>query len=309
MRSDPAHSIVQLVRALSAPVLLEEQTLIKFAQIFRRKLGGTAFNGAELHAELGIAARGNGNRGQASGAPRIAVIPVQGVLAQHPQSLGTSTDEIDQDISAALADPRIDGILLDMDSPGGTVPGIPELGAKILAGRAVKPIVALANGLAASAAYWLASAAHEIIVTPSGEVGSIGVYMLHEDWSRNLDQEGVAITAISAGKYKTEGAPWAPLSAEAEANMRERVDEVYGWFVRAVAMGRKAESQKAVREVYGQGRVLGAAQAVKANLADRIGTFDDAVARVAARVERAVGSQAGPSASLLRRRLELGGSV
>src|SRR6266850_7722071 len=185
MRNDPAHSNVQLVRALSAPVLLEEQTLIKFAQIFRRKLAGTTFNGAELHAELGIAARGNGNQRPAG--PRIAVIPVQGVLALHPQSLGASVEEIDQDITAALADPRVDGILLDMDSPGGTVPGIPELGAKILAGRAVKPIVALANGLAASAAYWLASAAHEIIVTPSGEVGSIGVYMLHEDWSKNLD--------------------------------------------------------------------------------------------------------------------------
>jgi len=304
MRNDPAHSIVQLVRALSAPVLLEEQTLIKFAQIFRRKLAGTTFNGAELHAELGIAARGNGNQRPAG--PRIAVIPVQGVLALHPQSLGASVEEIDQDITAALADPRVDGILLDMDSPGGTVPGIPELGAKILAGRAVKPIVALANGLAASAAYWLASAAHEIIVTPSGEVGSIGVYMLHEDWSKNLDQEGIAITAISAGKYKTEGAPWAPLSAEAEANMRERVDEVYGWFIKAVAMGRKAESQKAVREGYGQGRVLGAVQAVKANLADRIGTFDDAVGRVAARVERTMGSQTGASASTRRRRLELG---
>ena len=299
---DPNRSIVQLVRALSGPVLLEQDTLVRLAQIFRRKLAGASFTGAELHAELGIAARG---RTAARAAATIAVVPIQGLIAQHPQSLGASVDEIDQELTAALTNPRIDAILLDVDSPGGTVGGVPELGAKILAGRAEKPIVALANGLMASAAYWLGSAADEVVVTPSGEVGSIGVYMLHEDWSRNLDQDGIAVTAISAGKYKTEGAPWEPLSAEAEAFMRARVDEVYGWFIKAVATGRR-DSQANVRAGYGEGRVLGAAQAVKAKLADRVATFEETVARLVARVDRAA-TRGGQSAAILRKRLDLGG--
>jgi len=289
--------IIQLVRALSGPVLLEEQTLIKLAQIFRRKLNGEAFDGSALHAELGMA--GPAGRGGAEKQTTIAVIPIYGLIAQHPQSLGASTVEIGRKLDAALASRSVDAILLDVDSPGGAVGGVPELGAKIAAARAVKPITALANGLMASAAYWLGSQADEVVVTPSGEVGSIGVYMLHEDWSQNLAQEGVKIRGISAGKYKLEGAPWEPLDPEAEAFMQQRVDEVYGWFVKAVASGRK-DSQANVRGGYGEGRVLGGIQSVKANLADRVATYEETVGRLAARVQRR-----GPSAAALDRKLAL----
>lgn len=289
-----------LIDALSAPLAIRQTTLETFVRVFRSKLGGALFNGAELHAELGIAAPRS--RQGARDAPTVAVIPIQGVIAQHPQSLGTSTDEIGAALNAALANDRVDAILLDVDSPGGTVGGIPELGAKIAAATQSKPIVALANSMMASAAYWLASQADEVVVTPSGEVGSIGVFMVHEDWSKNLEQEGVAITAISAGKFKIEGAPWEPLSAEAEAFRRARVEEVYGWFVKAVASGRR-DSQANVRSSYGEGRVLGAVQAVNAKLADRIGTFEDTVMRLATKVQRR--ASRGASASLLRRRLAL----
>ena len=234
--------------------------------------------------------------------PMIAVIRIWGVIAQHPQSLGLSVDEIGMALDAALASAQVDGILLDIDSPGGSVGGVPELAARILAARERKPIWAIANGLMASAAYWIGSAAADVVVTPSGEVGSIGVYMLHEDWSKNLEQDGIKITAISAGKYKTEGAPWGSLSAETEAVYRQRVDEVYGWFVKAVAMQRK-DSQVNVRGGYGQGRVLGATQSVQANLADRVATYDETVARLADRVKRS--ARRGQSAELLGRRLEL----
>lgn len=289
-----------LIDALSAPLAIRQTTLETFVRVFRSKLGGAWFNGAELHAELGIAAPRP--RQGAREAPTVAVIPVQGVIAQHPQSLGTSTDEIGAALNAALVNDRVDAILLDVDSPGGTVGGIPELAAKIAEATQVKPIVALANSMMASAAYWLASQADEVVVTPSGEVGSIGVYMVHEDWSKNLEQEGVSITAISAGKFKTEGAPWEPLGAEAEAFRRARVEEVYGWFVKAVASGRR-DSQANVRNGYGEGRVLGAVQAVNAKLADRVGTFEDTVMRLATRVQRR--ASRGASASLLRRRLTL----
>jgi signal peptide peptidase SppA len=291
--------IVQLVRALSQPVLLEHDTLVKLAQIFQRKISGESFDGPTLHAEFNAATPAQRASTAPSAGPTIAVIPIHGMIAQHPQSMGTSTDEIGAQLAAALNNPRVDAILLDIDSPGGTVDGIPELGAKIAAARGVKPITAFANSFIASAAYWLASQADEVVVTPSGQVGSIGVYMLHEDWSQKLANEGVKIRAISAGKYKLEGAKWEPLDPDAEAFIQQRVDEVYGWFVKAVASGRR-DTQTNVRNGYGEGRMLGAAQAVKANLADRVGTFNEAVGGLARRAQRP-----GPRADLLRRHLEL----
>lgn len=294
--------IPQLVHALSAqPLVIERRTLTTLVDLFRRKLSGASFNGAELHAELGIATPPTIKPSREAGA--IAVIKIRGMITQHPvMSLGTSTDEIGAALNAALANDKVDAILLDVDSPGGTIGGIPELADRIAAARDVKPIVAFANGLMASAAYWLGSQAAEVVATPSGDVGSIGVYMLHEDWSQHLEREGIAITAISAGKYKTEGAPWEPLSAEAEDHFRARVEEAYGWFIKAVARGR-GDSQANVRSGYGEGRVLGAAQALKAGLVDRVATFEETVGRLAAKVQRS--TKRGPGADLLRRRLAL----
>ena len=296
-----AKLIPQLVHALSAqPLVMERRTLEALVDVFRRKLAGASFTGEQLHAELGVAAPRTRSPREGAG---IAVIPIQGVFTQHPSfSLGTSTDEIGQALNVALASNQVDAILLDVDSPGGTIGGVPELADKIAAARQQKPIVAFANGLMASAAYWLSAAASEVVVTPSGEVGSIGVYMLHEDWSRNLAQEGVTVTAISAGKYKTEGAPWEPLNAEAEAHMRAMVDEAYGWFVKAVADGRH-DSQANVRAGYGEGRVLGAKEALRAKLVDRVATYDETVQRLATRVTRA--NRRGASADVLGRRLAL----
>jgi signal peptide peptidase SppA len=219
------------------------------------------------------------------------VIPIQGIIAEHPQSLGISTEEIGAQFDAAMASRSINAILFDVDSPGGTVNGVSDLAAKIFAARGTKPTLAISRSLMASAAYWLASAADEVMVTRDGETGSIGVYTVHEDWTQALEQEGVTITPISAGKYKLEGAPWAPLGEEAQAVLQARVDEVYGWFVKAVSAHRH-DTQANVRSGYGEGRVLGAEQSVKAGLADRIGTFEDAIARLSARVERRGGASA-----------------
>src|SRR3990172_1504844 len=227
--------IPQLIRALSAPLALEPTTLFRLASVFRRKLQGVLLGGGEIHGEMGVPMPDERPVREQS---RVAIVPIYGVISQHPQSMGTSTDEIGAMFGAALASPNVDAILLDVDSPGGTITGVPELAAEIFAGRGVKPITAIANGLAASAGYWIAAAASKVVVTPSGEAGSIGVYMLHEDWSKNLEQEGIKLTAISAGKFKTEGAPWEPLAEEAQAFYQAQVTEAYGWFIRDVAQFR-----------------------------------------------------------------------
>jgi signal peptide peptidase SppA len=142
--------------------------------------------------------------------------------------------------------------------------------------------VAQVNSLAASAAYWLASQADEIISIPSGTAGSIGVFTAHQDLSKALAQEGIDITLISAGKYKVEGNPFEPLTPEAKAVLQDRVDTAYAQFVKDVAQGRGV-SQASVRDGYGQGRALGAKEALKAGLIDAIATMDQTLSRLTGR--------------------------
>lgn len=179
---------------------------------------------------------------------------------------------------AAEQDPRVSTILLDIDSPGGDVSGVQE--AADLVFNSSKPVVAHANTLAASGAYWIATQANELVVTPSGQVGSVGVYTMHQDLSAALEQEGVAVTLVSAGKHKVEANPFGPLDDEAREQLQSVVDTAYQQFVGAVARGRGV-SPAAVRSGFGEGRVLDAQAARKAGMVDRIETLDQTVARLA----------------------------
>jgi hypothetical protein len=131
--------------------------------------------------------------------------------------------------------------------------------------------------LNASAAYYLSCQATEVVVSPSSLTGSIGVYSAHEDYSAADEKAGVKVTLISAGKYKTEGNMYEPLSDDARSAMQGLVDSFYGKFVKAVARGRGV-SQSAVRDGFGQGRVVTAEDAVKFKLADRVDTLDEVLA-------------------------------
>lgn len=147
----------------------------------------------------------------------IAVLPFYGVAVQRADAVGEafgllSLGRFTQAFRTALADHAVGAILIDIDSPGGSAYGVAELADEIYRGRARKPIAAIANSLAASGAYWVASAADEFYVTPpGGEVGSIGVVTAHQDVSKALRTAGVETTLISAGKHKTEGNPFEPL--------------------------------------------------------------------------------------------------
>jgi ClpP class serine protease len=139
-------------------------------------------------------------------------------------------------------------------------------------------MVAVANTMAASAGYWLACAPGELVVTPSGAVGSIGVWGAHEDISAAMEKEGVKVTLVSAGKYKVEGNPYEPLSDEAKAALQADVDNFYSMFVKAVAKNRGV-SQDSVANGYGQGRMVMASLAVKQGMADSVATLDQTLAR------------------------------
>lgn len=189
---------------------------------------------------------------------------------------GTSTELIGERIKSAVDDPKVENIVLNIDSPGGNVFGIQELVAIIHKARKSKKVIAVANSLAASGGFWIGASASEFVVTTGGEVGSIGVITAHQDQSEMENQLGLKTTIISAGKYKSEGNPHEPLEDEALQAIQKRVYEYYGEFVKAVAKGRGVKAGD-VREGFGQGRTVGAKEALSLGMVDRIQTFDEVI--------------------------------
>jgi signal peptide peptidase SppA len=231
----------------------------------------------------------------------IAVLPLYGVVTQRGNMVddisgpgSTSTQQFTSALRQVLADDTVGQILIDIDSPGGSVYGVAELASEIVKARAQKPVVAVANSLAASAAYWIGCSASEFYVTPGGEVGSIGVWQAHFDYSKALEEEGVKTTLVSAGKFKVEGNPYVPLDPQAQAFMQSRVDDYYNAFIQAVAVGRGV-SVDDVRNGMGEGRVLGADAALAQRMVDGIASFDD----VLAKMQKSAISQKPPRASRL----------
>ena len=226
----------------------------------------------------------------ASAGSGIAVLPLYGVVTQRGNMVddisgpgSTSTQQFSAVLRQMLSDDTVGQILIDIDSPGGSVYGVAELASEIVKARAQKPIIAVANSLAASAAYWLGCSASEFYVTPGGEVGSIGVWQAHFDYSEALKEDGVKPTLISAGKFKVEGNPYVPLDEQAQAFMQSRVDDYYNAFVKAVAIGRGV-SVNDVRTGMGEGRVLGADAAMAQSMVDGIASFEDVLTKMQANI-------------------------
>jgi signal peptide peptidase SppA len=196
-------------------------------------------------------------------------IAIVGVLGQNDWFTDTDYSAIRQDVRRALGDPSVRMIDLVIDSPGGSVLGLPETADVIHAANRVKPVRAFVTGIAASAAYWLASQASTVTLTPSGEVGSVGILDLHADISKALDNAGVKLTAVTAGEHKTERAPFVPLSDEAKAHMQAGVDEWYSDFLAAIRRGRGA--RVLTHSTFGAGRMLSSREALAAGMVDFIG--------------------------------------
>ena len=230
---------------------------------------------------------------------KVVVLPLFGVVAQRMDLFselsggGTSTERFGRDFDKAMRDDDVDAIVLNIDSPGGSVYGVQELADKIYEARGKKKTYAIANSLAASAAYHIGAAADQFYVTPSGEAGSIGVFSVHVDRSKMNEQDGVDVTYISAGKYKVEMNPDNPLTDEARTAAQASVDEYYDAFVANVARFRGVK-EKEVRNGFGEGRVVSAQRAVEEGMADRVMTLESLLS------ELGVGQKRRKSASQMR---------
>lgn len=221
----------------------------------------------------------------------IAVLPLYGMIAPRANlvmdySGGTSCQVFSGMLADALADDAVGQIIIDIDSPGGSVAGVPELASELMQARTQKPVIGIANHLSASAAYWLGACCSELYASPSAEIGSIGVWTAHQDLSQAYADAGVKTTLISAGKFKTEGNEFGPLDPEAKSFIQSNVDGYFRQFTTAVARGRGVPLD-AVRKGMGQGRCLPADQALSEKMVDGILDFNSLVRDMQARPRNA----------------------
>ena len=293
-------------RLLNTPLLLHPQKLDAIiAGLGGRLLGvdGLQMDAAELTARAALPAemfttrRGERTERGYRVVDGVAVISAMGGLVHRTKLAADSSlligyNDLAADVEDALGKADVHAIALVMDSPGGEVAGAFELAERIYAARGRKPMVAVADGMAASAAYLAASAADEVVLTPTSYVGSIGVVMRHVDFSRALANDGITVSHIFAGEHKIDGNPYQPLPDAVRAALQADIEGLYQMFVQAVAKHRGIDEQ-AVRDT--RAGVYRGVAAVAARLADRIGTVDAVVAELATRRTHTVATAVGIS--------------
>lgn len=284
------------------PWLLVPERLALIAEVLELRRTGQRFTEAELRERLGADVLlfddeeddGPGYRIEAG----VAILPLDGVMS-HRMNLfsrisgGTSTELFGQWLDQVLDNPSVRAVLIDCNSPGGSSAGVDELATKIHAARGTKPIVAVANVLMASAAYYVCSAADQVVVSPSATVGAIGTYTIHREYSQASLLQGVRYTVLSAGRHKTDGNPYEPLSAQAHGTILEYVQSIQEMFLAAVARNRGVTPQQVV-ERFGDGKCFFGARAVTAGLADRVATFDAVLAELQATARESGGPPPSP---------------
>lgn len=283
---DRLEAIVEVVERRASGVFLKDEEIAAIKG--ERKYNGTIETmSVSENGEIVVAASRAQEQPSSSQGNVIAVINVMGIIAQHASQVddisgsgGTSTERLSNGFRMAIADPSVLAIVLNVDSPGGPVSGVQALADEIFAARGKKPIVAQCNSLMASAAYWIGAACDEIVMSPGSQAGSIGVYTIHKDMSVAADKEGVKITFIKAGEFKTEGNQFEPLGLDAAAAIQKTVDAYYSDFTKAVAKYRGVTSAD-VRGGFGQGRLEKDSFAVSSGLADRVATLDQTLNRLA----------------------------
>lgn len=284
-------------RLFGTPLLVHRAKLDVILGALSDRIGLAApvagLDGADLSVKRHLA--------DASDSPGIAVIPVHGSLVK--RTLGvealsglTSYADIETMLAAAVSDASVRGILLDIDSPGGEVNGCFELARTVREAAALKPVWAIANDSAFSAAYAIGCAAQRLFVTETGGVGSIGVIALHIDQSAKDAQDGLRYTAITAGAHKNDYSPHEPLQDAARSALQAEVDRLYGMFSAHVSAMRGLDEQ-VVRA--SEAAVYFGPQGVALGLADAVGTLGTALSEFSDFLRARGGKTPTPRTALL----------
>lgn len=189
----------------------------------------------------------------------------------------TSPQDFAKAVRAAAIDSEVSQIILDIDSPGGTVSGTHDAAMAVREAAAAKPVTAVANDMAASAAYYIASQATSIVALPSAVIGSIGVIMAHKDITAAEQAIGIKTTVLRTGPRKAIGRSDESLTDETRSELQSHLESHFQVFLQAVADGRGLTPEE-VRERYGDGNVFVGAEALEAGLVDELGTLSDTIA-------------------------------
>ena len=233
---------------------------------------------------LQIKSEAKDQREASTTAKGIAVIPIIGSMSHRATGIEamsgmTSYATLQKQFDAAFNDPNVGSILMDIDSPGGSVAGAFDFRDYLMSKKGTKPVYALARDAMCSAAYLIGSTADKVYATQTARVGSIGVVAMHTDASGKMEKDGIKPTFISAGKFKTAGNPYEKLEGEKLKYLQDSVDESYDMFINAVADARGID-KKVIRDT--EARVYGGKKAVEIGLADGIRTYESVLAEMSA---------------------------
>lgn len=274
---------------------MEETKLLAIVDMLAMQAEGGKLSAEEIEAKIAPQTAAAVARKEGT----VAIVPLRGVISPRASMVpnsstggGAVAETFTSNIERMAADDGVKAIIVDGDTPGGNVLGVDEASAAVAAVKGVKPIVVQVTGNLASAGYWIGASADEIVMTPSSQVGAIGVRTAYDDITARLEKEGIAREVLAAGKFKGEGI-LGPLSEEARAYQMGRLEEYYGMFVDRVAAGRGVTSQ-AVRDGFGQGRMLGAKGAIAEGMADRVATMKETLARFGVGPAQPQGRKAAP---------------
>jgi len=271
---------VKIIDVLSAPWAIIPERLDEITEIYSTHLRGEKIDIEKVEARLGVPLS-NDEKGY-DVIKGVAIVPIEGVIAKKMNlfsqiSGGCSTQLVERDIRQALADDDVHSIVLHLDTPGGSVDGTAELGEVVFEARGQKRVVALADGLMASAGVWIGSAAEYVFMTgPTTHVGSIGVVTQHVDYSEAYKNAGIKVTEIYAGKYKRIHSSYKPLSKEGKATLQDDVDYLYSMFVDVVAKHRGTTSDDVLKRM-ADGRMFIGQRAIDAGLVDGVATLDQLI--------------------------------
>jgi len=268
---------VRIIDILTSPWSIVPAKMMEIVEIYNTHLKGEKIDLKVIEAQSGKPL--NREEQGYEVIDGVAVIPIDGVIAKKMNmftrvSGGASTQMVARDFQDALQNPFVKAIVLNIDSPGGSVDGTFELANLIYESRGKIPIVAHTDGTMASAAYAIGSAADKIYISGNTtQVGSIGVITTHYDYSEQDAKRGIKITHITAGKYKAVGADSKPLSQEDREIIQAEIDYLYTGFVEDVGRNRGVSVEKVISEM-ADGRIFIGKQAVKAGLVDGVLPLD-----------------------------------
>lgn len=258
--------------------LIHPDSLSVIVDIVNERLRGDLLTDEELRIRIESAQNGDRAHSRAEVGGGVGIVPIYGPIFPKSNLMtelsgATSLEVFRNDLRSLVQNDKVESIVLDIDSPGGVSDMVAETGEEIRQANEVKPVTAVANTTAASAAYWLGSQAGKFYGTDSGKVGSIGVYTVHEDVSKQDEAEGRKVSFVSAGDFKTAGNPHEPLTDEAREYIQAHVDELYDHFLEAVARGRNM-SKEQVRSSFGDGRLFTTKTGHKLGMIDGVKTLD-----------------------------------